>query len=80
MTSGVKTTHVGSLPRPAALIELLRERHAGRTIDAATFDAEVRQAVSDVVAPAQTNSVPVIGVGAGLTVIVTVLAQPAGIV
>ncbi len=50
MTSGVKTTHVGSLPRPAALIELLRERHAGRTIDAATFDAEVRQAVSDVVA------------------------------
>lgn len=36
--------------------------------------------VSDVVAPAQTNSVPVIGVGAGLTVIVTVLAQPAGIV
>ncbi len=46
----IKTTHVGSLPRPATLIELLRERHAGRAIDSAAFGDEVRNAVNDVVA------------------------------
>jgi len=45
----IKTTHVGSLPRPAVLIDLLRERHAGRTIDCAAFGDEVRSAVNEVV-------------------------------
>ncbi len=45
----ILTTHVGSLPRPPDLVELLRERHAGRAIARDVFDAAVAAAVADVV-------------------------------
>ncbi len=45
----ILTTHVGSLPRPAALSELMVARMDGRTVDQAKYDATVRKAVKDCV-------------------------------
>src|SRR5262249_50467913 len=45
----ILTTHVGSLPRNAALTDLLIRREAGEAIAAATMAAEMDRAVDDVV-------------------------------
>ena len=44
-TDRILTSHVGSLPRPDALIEANRAREAGAAVD----EAVLRQAVTDVV-------------------------------
>ncbi len=59
----IKTTHVGSLPRPAVLVELLRVRHAGHAFDAAAFDAAVHTAVHDVVAQQTAAGIDIISDG-----------------
>jgi 5-methyltetrahydropteroyltriglutamate--homocysteine methyltransferase len=46
----ILTTHVGSLPRPPALRELLVRRDRGEVVDAAALAREVDVAVADVVA------------------------------
>jgi 5-methyltetrahydropteroyltriglutamate--homocysteine methyltransferase len=46
----ILTTHVGSLPRSDALVELLVRKEEGDTSDAREFDEAVRHAVADVVA------------------------------
>jgi len=48
-TDRILTTHVGSLPRPDDLRDMLVERNAGKPIDEAAFDARVRTAVAEVV-------------------------------
>ena len=50
MAGKILTTHVGSLPRPEALVALLRARHQGQSIDDAAFTAARRQAVRECVA------------------------------
>ena len=45
----ILTTHVGSLPRPAEVLELHRARDGGNPVDAADFDAKVKRAVSAIV-------------------------------
>ena len=45
----ILTTHAGSLARPAALRALLSARDAGESVDEAALDAQVRDAVRDVV-------------------------------
>ena len=45
----ILTSHVGSLPRPDALIESNRARDAGELTDPAAFEATLRTAVTDVV-------------------------------
>ena len=45
----ILTSHVGSLPRPEAVIEATRARDAGETRDDAAFQATLRAAVTDVV-------------------------------
>ena len=45
----IRTTHIGSLPRPDDLATLLRQNDEGRLTDRAAFDARVRSAVEDVV-------------------------------
>jgi 5-methyltetrahydropteroyltriglutamate--homocysteine methyltransferase len=45
----ILTSHVGSLPRPDALIEANRARQAGETTGEAAFQQTLRTAVSDVV-------------------------------
>jgi len=45
----IKTTHVGSLPRPEALLALMRDKAEGREVDEALLDATLTEAVADVV-------------------------------
>jgi 5-methyltetrahydropteroyltriglutamate--homocysteine methyltransferase len=46
----ILTSHAGSLPRPDSLIEANRARASGATTDEPRFQAQLRAAVSDVVA------------------------------
>jgi 5-methyltetrahydropteroyltriglutamate--homocysteine methyltransferase len=48
-TDRIITTHTGSLPRPADLIEMIRAREQGNAGDEAAFQARVREAVAEVV-------------------------------
>ncbi|MDF2116644.1 hypothetical protein PY365_13740 [Roseiarcaceae bacterium H3SJ34-1] len=50
MAERIRTTHVGSLPRPPDLIELLRSRHENAAINEKHFQAHCREAVTDCVA------------------------------
>ena len=59
-TDRILTTHTGSLPRPAELVELLRKSDAGEPVDGQAFDGAVRAAVGEAVRKQ---------VGAGITVI-----------
>jgi 5-methyltetrahydropteroyltriglutamate--homocysteine methyltransferase len=45
----ILTSHVGSLPRPDALIEANRRREAGEPVDESGFQAQLRAAVGDAV-------------------------------
>jgi 5-methyltetrahydropteroyltriglutamate--homocysteine methyltransferase len=47
--TGILTTHVGSLPRPRALRDLLVRRDRGETVDAAALEREASAAVARVV-------------------------------
>jgi len=49
-TDRILTTHVGSLPRPEDLADMLVRRETGEQIDEAAFDRDVRDAVQDIVA------------------------------
>jgi 5-methyltetrahydropteroyltriglutamate--homocysteine methyltransferase len=46
----IQTTHVGSLPRPQAVSDMLLARAQDKPVDEATFDAAVAEAVAAVVA------------------------------
>lgn len=48
-TDRVLTTHVGSLARPEALLDTMREKEHGRSYDAEEFARQVTEAVADVV-------------------------------
>src|SRR6185437_11374944 len=48
-TDRILTTHVGSLPRPVDLLELLAAKENGAAYDRAALDARVTQAVGDIV-------------------------------
>jgi len=45
----ILTTHVGSLPRSAAVVEWLKRKEQGEPYDQAEFDAAIRQGVDEVV-------------------------------
>ena len=48
-TGRILTTHTGSLPRPAGLVELLRKEDSGEPVDARAFEAAASAAVREVV-------------------------------
>jgi 5-methyltetrahydropteroyltriglutamate--homocysteine methyltransferase len=48
-TERILTTHTGSLPRPADLLQLIRQRESGEPLDMQQFAARVRSAVDEVV-------------------------------
>ena len=50
MTDRILTTHVGSLPRPSDVSDMLFARNAGQPVDEAAFEAAVARAVNEVVA------------------------------
>src|SRR5215470_19353302 len=45
----IQTTHVGSLPRPHALLDIMKSKYAGQAYDAEAFEAALRSSVMDVV-------------------------------
>ena len=49
-TDRIRTTHVGSLARPAALLDLMRADALGQQVEPAELAGAERQAVADVVA------------------------------
>lgn len=48
-TDHIQTTHIGSLPRPHELLDLLRAQHGGAGFDAAQFDETLARSVTDCV-------------------------------
>jgi 5-methyltetrahydropteroyltriglutamate--homocysteine methyltransferase len=49
MTGRIRTTHVGSLPRPHDLLDLMKTRLAGGSYDREGYERRVRSAVADCV-------------------------------
>ena len=45
----ILTTHVGSLPRPRDLLDLMKARLSGAAYDKAVYDKRVRSAVAECV-------------------------------
>lgn len=48
-TDRIKTTHIGSLPRPPELLELLKQRQDGTAVDQETWDQTVATATTEVI-------------------------------
>lgn len=46
----IQTTHIGSLPRPHPLLDIMKKKYAGEAIDEAGFEKVLRQSVVDCVA------------------------------
>ena len=59
----ILTTHVGSLPRPAALLELLLAREEGKRVDEDAFEARSREAVDAIVAAQVAAGIDVVNDG-----------------
>ena len=62
-TERILTTHTGSLPRPANLVDMLRRRDEGQALDQSAVDARVRAAVREAVAKQSDAGVDVINDG-----------------
>ncbi len=62
-TERILTTHVGSLPRPRALFEMLRAREAGEAVDETAMAAAIDDAVTAVVARQVATGLDVISDG-----------------
>jgi 5-methyltetrahydropteroyltriglutamate--homocysteine methyltransferase len=62
-TDRILTTHVGSLPRPKALAELLVKKDQDQPYDHAELDRGVRQAVADIVARQVATGIDVVSDG-----------------
>jgi 5-methyltetrahydropteroyltriglutamate--homocysteine methyltransferase len=45
----ILTTHTGSLPRPADLMDLLNANEAGESLDTPRFESHIKQAIADIV-------------------------------
>src|SRR5215469_2024972 len=59
----ILTTHVGSLPRPADLLEMLQAREEGRPCDVTRFHERVRSAVKETVEKQAAAGIDILGDG-----------------
>jgi 5-methyltetrahydropteroyltriglutamate--homocysteine methyltransferase len=59
----ILTTHVGSLPRPADLLDMMKARLSGSTYDQAAYDARVRSAVAEIVGQQIKNGIDIVADG-----------------
>lgn len=48
-TDRIQTTHIGSLPRPHALLDLLKAKYAGQAYEESEPDAVLKRSVADCV-------------------------------
>jgi len=62
-TDRIRTTHVGSLARPAALLDLMQAAARGQPVDPAELAEAERQAVTDVVTRQRAAGLDVVGDG-----------------
>ena len=60
---GIRTTHVGSLPRPTDLLDLMRARAADASADEAKIDDRVRAAVGEIVAQQREHGIDLVSDG-----------------
>ncbi len=63
MSHEILTTHVGSLPRPADLLDAMREKYNAETWDEAGFQQKVADAVRDVVATQKQIGIDIVSDG-----------------
>jgi 5-methyltetrahydropteroyltriglutamate--homocysteine methyltransferase len=59
----ILTTHTGSLPRPANLVDFLNKKEMGEPYDQAAFDARVSRAIVEVVQQQVDTSIDIVGDG-----------------
>jgi 5-methyltetrahydropteroyltriglutamate--homocysteine methyltransferase len=59
-TDRIMTTHVGSLPRPHDLLDMMKARLAGQAYDAAAYHARVRAAVAESVGQQAANGIDIV--------------------
>jgi 5-methyltetrahydropteroyltriglutamate--homocysteine methyltransferase len=62
-TDRILTTHVGSLPRPPEVVDLLQRKEKGEPYDAAAFEAAMARAVSALVARQAETGIDVVSDG-----------------
>jgi 5-methyltetrahydropteroyltriglutamate--homocysteine methyltransferase len=62
-TDRILTTHTGSLPRPPDLIDMIRRRENGETVDEAAFRDRVRSAVAETVQKQVESSIDIVSDG-----------------
>lgn len=62
-TDRILTTHVGSLPRPEDLLELVQARAAGRNFDSAKFETRLRETVAQIVARQRETGLDIVNDG-----------------
>jgi 5-methyltetrahydropteroyltriglutamate--homocysteine methyltransferase len=63
MPERIRTTHTGSLPRPAQVLEAMRARYAGRPLDEGAYEALIRKHVFDIVRRQVEAGIDVVGDG-----------------
>src|ERR1700744_5355272 len=63
MANRILTTHVGSLPRPTNLLDMMKERYGGGEIDGRLYDKTVRKAVADIVRQQKKTGIDVVADG-----------------
>jgi 5-methyltetrahydropteroyltriglutamate--homocysteine methyltransferase len=62
-TERILTTHTGSLPRPARLVELMFAKEEGRAVDARLLNERIRESVREIVAHQRAIGIDVISDG-----------------
>ena len=62
-TERILTTHVGSLPRPSDLLEMIQAKERGEAFDAAALSARVKGAVAEVVRRQAESGIDIIADG-----------------
>jgi len=62
-TDRILTSHVGSLPRPADLLELLEAKETGEPVDDDVVEGRIREAIDDVVKRQQACGVDIVNDG-----------------
>ncbi|MGE0687184.1 MAG: cobalamin-independent methionine synthase II family protein [Dehalococcoidia bacterium] len=59
----IKTTHVGSLPRPPALLDMLRAQQRGEAVDAEAYRRLLKDSVAEVVKQQHENGIDIVSDG-----------------
>ncbi len=59
----ILTTHAGSLPRPADVLDMMKAKAGGEPYDAAAFDGRVREAIADSVRAQVEDGIDVVADG-----------------